>query len=781
MNERSWHFPTLDKCLNQVAIQKALAGDEFYENSSIAAILSRRGITDNLAAQAFFEPEIYQPSSASEFPDIEKAVARIVQAISTHEKICIWGDFDVDGQTSTAVLVQGLEHLGASVTFHIPDRAKDSHGVFIPGLINQIEKGTSLVITCDTGITAVEPIQFANQAGVQTIVTDHHELPANLPPAYAIINPHLLKKGHPLSTLPGVGVAYKLIEALYERYGLESETEQFLDLVAIGIIADVAVLSKDTRYLAQRGLTLLRNTQRVGLQQMIELAEINPEGINEEIIGFSIGPRLNALGRLGDANRAVEFLTTNNKNSARIIALELEALNVQRQILTEDVFQNAILQISQDPTLDKYAAIVLSGKSWPVGIIGIVASRLVNRFNKPVILFSSPENSPARGSARSVTGINIVEVISDQIELLLGFGGHSMAAGLSIAPENISKFRESISTAISSQISGSQDPAGLQIDAVINFPELNLDFANFIEKVAPFGSGNPKIIFAAKNLRINKKQIIGRRKDHLVIHVADQTGFSQKILFWQGANADLPEETFDLAYTIRKTTYQGQPELQVEWVEARHNEEEKSPLFKISRVKLTDYREDPFPVGRLNALKKENPDLEVWAEAVEGDQLGSKNRLELLPAKVLAIFTIPPDRATLNSILERTKPEVVWVFALDPGMDNPQNLLKRLFGLLKFLANRNQFSVNLSQLASGCAQTTGVIRHALNYLAGRKLLEFQTYKDNELEFQIINQGKTAENDPLLTALTKALKETSAFRKYYRETPLSKVINPKLVP
>ncbi len=505
MNERSWHFPTLDKCLNQVAIQKALAGDVFYENSSIAAILSRRGITDNLATQAFFEPEIYQPSSASEFPDMEKAVARIVQAISTHEKICIWGDFDVDGQTSTAVLVQGLEHLGASVTFHIPDRAKDSHGVFIPGLINQIKKGTSLVVTCDTGITAVEPIQFANQAGVQTIITDHHELPANLPPAYAIINPHLLKKGHPLSTLPGVGVAYKLIEALYQRYGLESEAAQFLDLVAIGIVADVAVLIKDTRYLAQRGLALLRNTQRVGLQQMIELAEINPEGINEEIIGFSIGPRLNALGRLGDANRAVEFLTTNNKNSARIIALELEALNVQRQILTEDVFQNAILQINQDPTLDKYSAIVLSGKSWPVGIIGIVASRLVNRFNKPVILFSSPENSPARGSARSVTGLNIVQAISDQTELLLGFGGHSMAAGLSIAPENISKFRESISTAISSQISGSQDPAGLQIDAVINFPELNLDFANFIEKVAPFGPGNPKIIFAAKNLRINKK------------------------------------------------------------------------------------------------------------------------------------------------------------------------------------------------------------------------------------------------------------------------------------
>src|SRR5262245_59569883 len=278
------------------------AGDPF-----LAHLLAQRGLSTAQQARAFLDPQAYQPSPPDVQPDLAQAVTRLSQAIERQEVIGVWGDFDVDGQTSTALLVSTLQSLGAQVRFYIPNRLTESHGIKLPALQRFIAAGVKLILTCDTGIAEHEAIAVAQAASVEVIVTDHHDLAETLPPAQAVVNPKRLLSGHPLRELPGVGVAYKLAEALYWAYGRAAESESLLDLVALGIVADVAQQTGDTRYLLQKGLVVLSQTPRLGLQTLIESARLSAPHLTEEHIGFWLAPRLNALGRLGDANLAVEL------------------------------------------------------------------------------------------------------------------------------------------------------------------------------------------------------------------------------------------------------------------------------------------------------------------------------------------------------------------------------------------------------------------------------------------------------------------------------------------
>ena len=305
--------------------------DDLNLHPLVAQTLVRRGIKSPIVAQAFLH---LGATPFTPFPGIEKAVTRIHSAIQDRQSICVWGDFDVDGQTSTALLVQALGAMKANVTYYIPIRGKEGHGIHIETLKPIIDNGAKLIVTCDTGITAHEAIDYANSRGVDVVVTDHHDLGETLPNANAIINPKLLPEGHPLANLAGVGVAYKLAEALLiENH--KSEIENLLDLVALGLIADIALLKGETRLLAQLGIQALRETQRPGLKVMAELSGTNLETLTEETIGFTFAPRLNALGRLGDANPAVELLITQDPARARVLATQIEGLERAAQIIDE--------------------------------------------------------------------------------------------------------------------------------------------------------------------------------------------------------------------------------------------------------------------------------------------------------------------------------------------------------------------------------------------------------------------------------------------------------------
>ena len=374
----------------------------------VSRILARRGILSHHDAVAFLDPGCYSASPPTDLPNLKTAADRLEIAIKNREKIGVWGDFDVDGQTSTTLLVSGLRSLNADVAYYIPVRGRESHGIALPTLEPFLQSGIQLLLTCDTGITAHEAVEYASRRNVDVIITDHHILPPELPSsACAIVNPQLLPAGHPLSYLCGVGTAYKLLEELLRRAGREMENKKYLDLVALGTVADVAVLRGDNRYLVQRGLEMLRTDLRPALKAMLRAADIGDSFLTEEHIGFALAPRMNALGRLGDSNPIVDFLTAPSLEEARAFANNLEKINGERKQRCDDASRTIKRILSASSDLVREPVLVLSDPKWPAGVVGIVASRLVEQYHKPAILISTPPGGPGHGSARSVEGIDI--------------------------------------------------------------------------------------------------------------------------------------------------------------------------------------------------------------------------------------------------------------------------------------------------------------------------------------------------------------------------------------
>ncbi|HMB21224.1 MAG TPA: single-stranded-DNA-specific exonuclease RecJ, partial [Anaerolineales bacterium] len=646
----------------------------------IAQTLIRRGIDSPETARAFLHPDVIPPTP---FPNIEPAVERIQHAIRDRELICVWGDFDVDGQTSTTVLVQTLRTLGGNVIYYIPIRGKESHGVHIESLQPIIDSGAKLIVTCDTGITAYEAIDYANSCGVDVIVTDHHELGATLPNAKAIVNPKLLPEDHILANLAGVGVAYKLAEALLVNR--KSELINLLDLVALGLIADVALLKGETRSLVQRGIQVLRNTGRIGLRVIAELSGTNLESLTEETIGFNFAPRLNALGRLSDANPAVELLLSHDPTRARVIATQIEGLNAQRKLLTNQVYEAAEAQVRENPDLLSEPALVLASQNWPGGVVGIVANKLVERYRKPALLLNQSEDGTLRGSARSIEGLNITEAITTQRKLLLGFGGHPMAAGLALEAGKLSAFRKGLGKAIEEQLGKIvREEPSLQIDAWLNLNEVNLELAESLEALAPFGAGNPPLTLATHKVSLRSSSTIGKTREHLRLNVEDENGNIQSVMWWGGAGAQLPEEgsKFDIAYSMRASSYRGEKQITLQFEDFRIVEE-APPELRQRRIEIVDYRmESASSLAKLQEHPLAgSPGLQVWAEGA--DKARGKSRFELQPADEFAIYTTPPSPAELRLALETVRPTKVYLFGVSPVAEKADDFLTRLAGLAK--------------------------------------------------------------------------------------------------
>ena len=742
-------------------LQAAIGGHRL-----VAKTLALRGFAGVEAARAFLDPHCYQPAPATDLPNLTEAAERLEQAIRQGEAICVWGDFDVDGQTATTILFSTLRDLGAAVTYHIPVRKTESHGLNLPVLERLIGEGVRLLLTCDTGVTAHEAIVCAQAQGVDVVVTDHHDLPFILPEAYAIVNPKMLPQAHALRELPGVGCAYKLAEALYDRAGRPEDAVQYLDLVALGIVADVAVQTGDTRYLLQRGLETLRHTERLGLQVMMEIAELNPEWLTEEHIGFVLGPRLNAMGRLADANAAVELLTTHDLGRVRILVTELEGLNARRKLLCDQVFQAAEAQIERDPSLLEHGALVLSHPAWPAGVIGIVASRLVERYGRPTVLIATPPGELGRGSARSVEGCNITAAIAAHGEMLASFGGHPMAAGLSIDPERIPEFDRSLSYTVQGMLGEVEVSATLQIADYLSLADLSLSLVEELERLAPFGPGNPPLSLASKGLSLKSHTPVGRNDEHLQLIVEDEEGTAQKVIWWQWAGESLPQGRFDLAYVVRASDYRGQRDVQVEWVDARPM---KAPAVELrpepAAVEVVDYRRVPNPRRLLERLRAQE-DVQVWSEAGAKAEVTGQDRYELSPSEGLVIWTTPPGPSELQAVLDKVSPETVYLFGMDPGLDHPEKFLKRLAGLIKHALNSNQGRANVSALAAATAQREATVRAGIASLAARGHLAVLGEDGDEVHLAAGSQTVSADLSQIAAQLKALLEETAASRAHF---------------
>jgi single-stranded-DNA-specific exonuclease len=729
----------------------------------VAQTLARRGIDTPEAAQAFLDPAAYSPSDPLDFPDLVIAVYRLQQAIRCGDRIAVWGDFDADGQTSTALLLEVLKTLGADVVFRVPSR-HEGHGLHRQGLERLIADGAHVILTCDTGITAHDEVVRANDLGAEVIITDHHELGASLPPALAVVNPHRLLPDHPMVTLPGVGVAYELARALDP-----GAADAALDLVALGTVADVATVTGDARYLVQRGLVALRNTSRLGLQAVYKAAGLRREGITEEHIGFVLGPRLNALGRLSDASQGVELLTTKDSIRARTLATEVEGLNARRRWQTKQVSEAALAQIEREPDLLKYEALVLSHPRWPGGIVGIVANRLAERYERPAVLISAPPDGVARGSGRSVPGVDLIGALTDCEHLLLGFGGHKAAAGFSIEPERIPELRTTLSRAVADR-SKAVEPPALSIDAYVELSELTLDLVTELSRLAPFGPGNPPLTLATRDLAIVSEATIGRTKEHLRLTVEDADQQRQTVYWWQGAAWTLPQGHFDLAFHVRANDYRGELDVQVEWVEARQVGPAAVEIQPTSSIAVWDHRDASDPAQVLGETVAQG-EVQVWAEGRTRPKDDSVGRDELVPRRRLAIWSSPPSLQVLQSALDQAQPEEIFVFAQKPGSDERGVLLHDLAGMVKYSLRARAGVTDLARAAAALAQTRAAVKAGLELLAASGLVD--VVERGNSTWRMV-QGKGLPNldrQRLAVArLDAQLAETEAYRDYFQNAP-----------
>lgn len=546
----------------------------------VGQLLWQRGWRSLDDIRGFIDLESYQPTPASAFgEEMDWAIARLVQARQAEEKVAIWGDFDADGLTATAVLWDGLGQFFAQETYlryYIPNRFTESHGLSVEGLQALADWGCTLIVTCDTGSTAEAELHYARQLGMEAIVTDHHTLPATRPPVVALINPRQLPTGHPLADLSGVAVAYKLVEALYERLPEvpQAPLESLLDLVAIGLIADLVALRGDCRYLTQIGLKALEAQAKEGLRpgvtKLLELCK--RRGDRPTDVAFGIGPRINAVSRIhGDARFGVELLTSRDRPQAEALALEAELANTRRKGLQASVLQQAKAQLNQ-LDLSTTQVIVLSDPQWSPGVLGLVASQIAQEYGRPTILFQTEMTAAAgqplmaRGSARSVHQIDLYELVKAQAHLLTSFGGHPYAAGLSLPAENLPLLADGLNRAVRSLLPNADltQPPPLTVDCAVPVAALGKDLFRALKLLEPYGMGNPTPRLLLQRVQISnlwedqiKDSRGGKQRYYkLSFDITDpQTQDTFRGHWWGHRRGDLPEGLYDLVVELDVNTY----------------------------------------------------------------------------------------------------------------------------------------------------------------------------------------------------------------------------------
>jgi single-stranded-DNA-specific exonuclease len=728
--------------------------------------LTRRGISNLSQAREFLEIDAYKPSSPFDFPDLEKAVTRIISAIGKNELIGIWGDFDVDGQTSTALLISGLRAFGARVVYHVPVRADESHGIGLDFLKAFLKEGIHLLITCDTGITEFESMSYLRNIGLDVILTDHHSPAHDLPPAFSIVNPRLLPSGHPMANLAGVGTAFQLLRGLYETRKEKKETAgNFYDLVTLGTIADLAELTGENRYYAKLGLEQLNQAMRPSIKAMLDFAGFKRQRITESHISFTLAPRLNAPGRLADANPIVDFLISSDEDLIRTTAIRIEELNASRKLSVEMIYRSALDLLDQQPALLQYPVIILGKSGWEGGVVGIVASRIVEKFGKPAILMNI-KGDIAAGSARSVAGIDIIQAIRANTNLLIRHGGHPMAAGLSIRVEDISHFREALSSAIDTQMVGLVIEPQIEIDAHLPFSSLTTSLLDEIDLLAPFGPGNPPPLLVSRGVEVEKHALIGKSREHRRLTLKDQQGGQVDALWWNSASEPLPEGLFDFAFYARRDTFKSAQRVILEWVDSRESESGVVDIRQATpRYRIIDHRLDSENGTYLKQLIIDS-EMIVWAEGARDKQQQAVSRESLKPSRKLAILTPPPSMAVLQQALELVSPSEVILFSLPLVNDSLKGFLTEIAQQIKKSQGAEQTAFSLLHLAGILGHTVETVLAGLRWWQLRGDLVFSINGD-QVTIIRSNSQPSLEIHSHTLLLQDLLKESAAFRSYYR--------------
>lgn len=541
----------------------------------IQKLLVQRKIDTAEKLNQFLNPSIENLYDPFLMHDMQKAVERLQIAIENGESILVYGDYDADGITSTSVIVETLEMLGANVSYYLPNRFKDGYGPNVDVYRQKIEEGIELILTVDNGVAGHEAIDYANQQGIDVIVTDHHELPEQLPDAFAIVHPRHPEGNYPFGELAGVGVAFKLACALIEEVPYE-----LLELVAIGTVADMVSLTDENRIFVRLGLEMMKQTQRIGLKTLMEVSEVNLKELDEQTIGFALAPRLNALGRLDDPNPAVHLMLTFDEEEAYQLAKQIDLWNQKRKDLVDEITSQAIEKINPDNYVH-----VIAGENWHEGVLGIVAGRILKETGKPTIVLSINENNQAKGSGRSVESFNLFESMGQVREIFEKFGGHHSAVGLTIKLENIAKLQDHLNQSALGQHLTFAEGLPLQIDEIIEISEVSVSLIEQFKVLAPFGMDNPTPNFLIKNVKVSQKRAIGANQNHLKLVVNDKSDHKLDVVgFNQGMYIDeLGNENINLVGQLSINEWNGNTSCQLMLSD-----------FSIDDLQVFDYRPKKF-------------------------------------------------------------------------------------------------------------------------------------------------------------------------------------------
>ncbi len=737
----------------------------------LADLLVRRGCATPAAARAFLDMEAYTPAAPEALPDMTLAVELLQKTIEAHGRILIWGDFDADGQTATALLLDALSPL-TEVRAHIPDRVADSHGVGVDMLETRLNADDpALLLTCDTGITAFAAVDLAKARGVPTIITDHHTPEGRLPAADAVVNPHRLPPDHPLAGLPGVGVAYMLVRALYSALG-KSAPDALLDLVALGIVADLAPLTGDTRYLLQRGLAALRASERLGVRALCESANLKRTALTAEEIAFQIAPRLNAAGRLGSAFTSVRLLTAPDRKNATLLAQQLDSLNLRRRALQTEVQASAEAVLRAHDDWANRAALVLYDPTWHSGVLGPVAGRLAERYGKPAILLNSSSAEPnrARGSARSAAGIDLLAALNKTGDLLTTWGGHAGAAGVSLSVASIAAFRDALDRAIPR---GQQAEPPLMLDGELPLPDATPEFAAALDRFAPFGEGNPAPVFHAGGLLFHRSEFLDRAHDHRLITLLDRDGHPHFLYWWNSGESEPPAGYVEIAYTVG---LKGEERQVVMTLVALRQVAPTEQLSAEPERQIIDLRAMDLAAALAQA-KAEYPNLQIWSEGLPKSESAGVMLHELTPGAPLLIYTAPHSAAHLAVALDRTQSKVIVLVGMEPPkQDNIDAALTLLAGVIVAVVNKREGHIPVRELYARLALPESLVRAMLRYLVEVGWMDAPQFPDAEsVQFAAPHKsGAAGSADLLRHPVARAFEEVRAYRVFFRTAPIESI-------
>ncbi|MCL7979423.1 MAG: single-stranded-DNA-specific exonuclease RecJ [marine benthic group bacterium] len=539
---------------------------------AFARLLLSRGLTEASEIRGFLAPRLHDLHDPYLLPDMELAVRRVESAIAKGEKVLVHGDYDADGMSATALLTLALRRAGADVESFVPHRTRDGYDLSEAGLVRAARIGASLIVTADCGVTAVDAVARARRQGRDVVVTDHHRPGDRMPAALAVVNPMRPDNRYPFRPLAGVGVAFKLVQALFDRAGIpDAEANQHLDLVAIGTVADQMPLQDENRILVKAGLRALARSRKPGVRALLEKAGVTgSESIGAEQISYRLGPRLNSVGRMGSADSGLQLLVTEDPREAERLAGFLDRRNSERRLADQRVYAEVETLVAERFDPDEDRAVVVWGDNWHPGVIGIVASRIVDATRRPAIVVSF-DGEIGRGSGRSVGGFELhaaLEQLSSQLER---YGGHRMAAGLSIRRERMQSFADRFLEIASREIGPEPAVEAVAVDVEIAVSEVDRDLMTWLERAGPFGEGNPAPVFVSRAVRLRQNQAVGPGGAHLRFLIEQQGERLEGIGFGAGSRRSEAEETgtVDVAYRLEENQWNGRRRIQAQLVDFR--------------------------------------------------------------------------------------------------------------------------------------------------------------------------------------------------------------------